>query len=658
MIARKDSTKGSPAKRLALIMGTQDCRAALKTILLPAVVRAQHVALLAPARGRWLLAAPLGDACGAGLEGVLNDAGTQRARRRHQASSDPPGGRQDVLVRRVRQRVRNCLERHCRYAHHCAVRWGQLPRVGCAVREGQRPVACKRVHACWVHACPGGVLVLPWTVRHKPSAPCALPDQSVVWRGKHGNGDFKVRVHPKFLFFSNCTSMGSDDDFLFWDCFLGQVCLSGGFLPLRTLVRLGSTSARLRAVVSKALQFLPDIVVEDKGCSRRLDCDTVVSILAAVGGTRTHHVSLKGCYKLGPRDMVKVADLLARRFPALASLDVSTCQPLARLCLVWLTIKEEVCAASKSGRQFPGPARIEQDGAVAAGYVEWSKALVLAQSHNPHRKIGRLMLGDVDHQFPCGPTVADLHVAARAGVLPLLELLLLLTLPVTEDGELLGWRRLGVDEKLKNGDRALHAACRKHGNTPVLRRLLEARADVNGLGYGMETALHCVCEKNGDTEMLSLLLAHGAAVDAKDRENVTSLHRALRLRDACVRRRAVLSLLSRGASVTVANGRREMPLHVACEIGDLELVEEMLRRGADLEGASLFAPRGLTMRHGSRPLHVASRLGHMDVVNALLDKGALVNSVDQLGWSSLGQARTKACRDALVAAGATFARLC
>ena len=43
--------KGSPAKRLALIMGTQDCRAALQTILLPAVVRAQHVALLAPARG-------------------------------------------------------------------------------------------------------------------------------------------------------------------------------------------------------------------------------------------------------------------------------------------------------------------------------------------------------------------------------------------------------------------------------------------------------------------------------------------------------------------------------------------------------------------------------------------------------------------------------
>jgi len=435
-----------------------------------------------------------------------------------------------------------------------------------------------------------------------------------------------------------------------WECFMGQVCLSGGFLPLSTLVRLGSTSARLRAIVSKSLELLPDVVLENKGCARRLDFDTVVRILAAVGGGRTKNVSLKDCYKLGPRDMVTVADLLARRYPALASLDVSTCQPLARLCMVGMVIKEEVRDASKFGR-------IEQYGAGAAGYVEWGKALALAQSHNPHRKIGRLMLGNVDHQFPCGPTVADLHGAARAGVLPLLEMLLLLTFPVTEDGKLLGWRRLGVDEKLKNGDRALHAACRKHGNTPVLRRLLQARADVNGLGHGMETPLHCVCEKNGDTEMLSLLLVHGAAVDAKDREKDTSLHRALRLRDACVRRGAVLSLLSRGASVNEANGRREMPLHVACEIGDLELVEEILRRGADLECVSVFAPRGLTMRHGSRPLHVASRLGHMDVVNALLDKGALVNSVDQLGWSALGQARTQACRDALVAAGATFGRV-
>jgi len=96
-------------------MGTQDCRAALQTILLPTVVRAQHVALLAPTRCSWLRAAPLG-AGSAGLE-VLNDAGTQRTRRRHQASPNAAGGRQDVLVRRVRQRVRDRLERHCRYAH-------------------------------------------------------------------------------------------------------------------------------------------------------------------------------------------------------------------------------------------------------------------------------------------------------------------------------------------------------------------------------------------------------------------------------------------------------------------------------------------------------------------------------------------------------------
>lgn len=77
-----------------------------------------------------------------------------------------------------------------------------------------------------------------------------------------------------------------------WECFMGQVCLSGGFLPLSTLVRLGSTSARLRAIVSKSLELLPDVVLENKGCARRLDFDTVVRILAAVGGGRTKNVKI------------------------------------------------------------------------------------------------------------------------------------------------------------------------------------------------------------------------------------------------------------------------------------------------------------------------------------------------------------------------------
>ena len=426
-----------------------------------------------------------------------------------------------------------------------------------------------------------------------------------------------------------------------WESWLGHVCLYGCFLPLRALVRLGGTSARLRASVAKALELLPAVVIEG---SAKLDAATATRILETAGGLRTTHVSLEGCSKFRPHDILPIADLLARpRYPSLEVLDVSSCPPLVRLCVVWLTIKEGLRRRA-----------IDRDSAeAAADTVEWGRALELAQSHDPHRAVGRLVLGDTDHPFPRGPTIADLHRAARGGVLPLLDFLLALTIPAGDGA----WRRLGANDKARNGDRPLHAACRTPGNTGAVRRLLEAQAGVNGLGFNKETPLHCVCDKTGDTEMLRPLLQHGAEVDAKDRDKDTSLHRALRLRDASVRRCAVRELLSHGATINVPNARRELPLHVACELGDLALVDDLLERGADLESSSVFAPQGLQMRHGSRPLHVASRFGHLDVVRALLNKGALVNSADELGWTALSQARTKECRDRLVAAGASLARI-
>jgi ankyrin repeat protein len=259
----------------------------------------------------------------------------------------------------------------------------------------------------------------------------------------------------------------------------------------------------------------------------------------------------------------------------------------------------------------------------------------------------RLLLGDLDDGVP--PALLDLHRGAQGGVMPVLDLLLSVEVPAGDGA----WQALDVNGKGRNGDRALHAACRRAGNAPTVVRLLHASADVNALGHDKETPLHRACSRKiGDIAMVRLLLQHGALVDAKDRDKDTSLHRALRLAEADKRRAIVGALLERGACVNVANARRELPLHVACELGDTELVRSLIRHGADIEGSSVFAPVGLSVRHGSRPIHVASRFGHRDILEMLLAEGAQADAADGLGWTALNLARAQECRDMLAAAGA------
>jgi ankyrin repeat protein len=423
-----------------------------------------------------------------------------------------------------------------------------------------------------------------------------------------------------------------------WRCFLEHACLCG-LLPLRHLLLFSGSSASMRRLAGAAWQLLPAVELQAAGAApSRLDCSTAVRVLQRVGGERTQRVCLAACGKLSVREVLTVVRVLGPRYPLLETLDISACGWLARLGVMWLAIEEEVGHLREQGAE-PGPA------------VSWEAALAMARNggRRGHRgSIPRLLLGDVDARLP---TRADLHRSAQDGTMPLLEFLLSVEVPAG-DGS---WQTLDVNGKARNGDRALHAACRRAGNVPVVRRLLEAGADVNALGHNKETPLHCACSRRmggGDASMVCLLLEHGAIVDAKDRDGDTSLNRALRLTEERARRAVVGELLACGACAHIANARREQPLHVACQLGDAELVKTLIRHGANIETPSVYAPIGLAMRHGSRPVHVASRLGDGKILQILLEEGAQVDAADELGWTALNLARAKECRDLLVAAGA------
>ena len=68
--------------------------------------------------------------------------------------------------------------------------------------------------------------------------------------------------------------------------------------------------------------------------------------------------------------------------------------------------------------------------------------------------------------------------------------------------------------------------------------------------------------------------------------------------------------------IEAANTFGQTPLHVASAAGHVDVVRELLRRGAAVGGAD---------KNGDAALHFASSAGHADVARALLDAGADAN---------------------------------
>lgn len=58
-------------------------------------------------------------------------------------------------------------------------------------------------------------------------------------------------------------------------------------------------------------------------------------------------------------------------------------------------------------------------------------------------------------------------------------------------------------------------------------------------------------------------------------------------------------------------------LHLAAKEGFVDIVEELISRGAHIDAPT---------RKGNTPLHISSLAGHLEVVRLLLDAGANVNA--------------------------------
>jgi cytohesin len=217
--------------------------------------------------------------------------------------------------------------------------------------------------------------------------------------------------------------------------------------------------------------------------------------------------------------------------------------------------------------------------------------------------------------------------------------------------------------------------------SPVMRALLDAGAEVDAPTTIKETPLHVAARMSGRVDVLRFLAAYGADVNARDDDGWTPLHGAANLgsvaailalaelgaeidaRDnleetpflLAVRANenpaAAIALINLGADVNAADKRGWTALHItAARAEDPRSLDDWIEAGAEVEARTVI---------GETPLHVAARLNPSAAVieHLVKDLGANLEARDGDGWTPfLGAARAGLVENvtALAALGASL----
>ncbi|XP_013386714.1 serine/threonine-protein phosphatase 6 regulatory ankyrin repeat subunit B [Lingula anatina] len=150
----------------------------------------------------------------------------------------------------------------------------------------------------------------------------------------------------------------------------------------------------------------------------------------------------------------------------------------------------------------------------------------------------------------------------------------------------------------------------QEGDFDTIKSLLEAGVSVNAAEYN-KTLFYAsqnymtplqICAEHGFLECITLLIKHGAALDAKDRFEVTAVH-------------------------------------LAAEKGYFQCLKALLDAGADCNIGTKYSRHGyykaVPYPGGTTALHLAAKNNHVECVKELILSGADFNAPDQHGRTSL-----------------------
>ncbi|KAL8241337.1 hypothetical protein R6Q59_014692 [Mikania micrantha] len=151
----------------------------------------------------------------------------------------------------------------------------------------------------------------------------------------------------------------------------------------------------------------------------------------------------------------------------------------------------------------------------------------------------------------------------------------------------------------------------------------------------------------GHMDVIRLLLLKGVNVNMLTKEGNTALHLAVeeKRRDCC------RLLLASGARPDIRNSHDyDTPLHIAATLGDDHIIKLLLQKGAYKEirnrsgktAYDIAVERGHTRLFDALGLGdklcMAARKGEVRTIRRILENGAVINGLDQHGWTALHRA--------------------
>lgn len=152
------------------------------------------------------------------------------------------------------------------------------------------------------------------------------------------------------------------------------------------------------------------------------------------------------------------------------------------------------------------------------------------------------------------------------------------------------------------------------GQLEVVEALCNGGVDVNAsIAVDGTTALMVAC-KYGQLSVVDELVSRGAAVNASKKDGTTALSLAFDI-DDCHKMLALVFQLSPDVNVGMKHGRTA--LMQMCELGNLDLVQNLCQRGANVNA---------TDNDGVTALMLACRAGHLKIARELCNRGALLNT--------------------------------
>ena len=169
------------------------------------------------------------------------------------------------------------------------------------------------------------------------------------------------------------------------------------------------------------------------------------------------------------------------------------------------------------------------------------------------------------------------------------------------------------------------------GDLKYVRKFLADGVAVDVADVSFNTALHLAAER-GHMEVVEELLKAGAPIDAPGCADRTPLLAAAAYGQVAVARR----LVAAGADPRyVAGDGGRNGLHLSADsTGNVELIELFVKGGADVNARE--EPTGIT------PLHVAAQSRRPDLIEGLVREGADVHACDGQKWTPLMMAAMRA----------------